>query len=564
MRVVIAASSELPVASSADSRVAAVTAMDAEAGQAVVDPRGGFKSLLDGCLTDAAARGGSPEPEHSSVPGAVTQNYLVSAAAKAPWAGNGFRHFLDGRLAEGGGRGGALEPAHSSISGKELQSYTGAAGAKTLLAGNGFQHFLDGRLTGDRGLGDSRAPDQPPPTAAKQQNYVAVPIAVPVPAVATPLRMPILGLEPWASLAEMAAAPAQEVAAATTADLPCGPGSPPDPASLCGADTAGQLTWDMPVPQNDPDAHIEAAEDPRNATAAATPELAFGVRLLAPAPAAPSGPVEGLPWPAAGVPGNRHAQPDDSAISGTSYGALDDGQAASQNTVVAGNARSAFTATEEGKIPPAAERRDAAPPPLIAAKGESPSGGQPSGEHTAGDRGHAVPGGPADTESFWNTAPPLPSNRETESAAPAQEASTARPAEVEPPEPPAQPVSRDVSLHMAEGENSVDIRMAERAGEIRVTVHTPDRDLANSLRMDLPDLVGKLRQNGFQAEAWRPATPPDAGRRAGSDGSPRQDDSPDARKDGRQQQSQQRQPKDQSRWAGAWQSSLDPTQEFPT
>jgi len=182
-------------------------------------------------------------------------------------------------------------------------------------------------------------------------------------------------------------------------------------------------------------------------------------------------------------------------------------------------------------------------------------------EHPAGERGRTDPGGQADTESVWSAAAPS-ADREAPAATPAPEASVARPVEAELPEAAAQPVSHGVSLHMAEGETSVDIRMAERGGEIRVTVHTPDHELANSLRVDLPDLVGKLRQSGFQAEAWRP-TQSDGGRRAGSDGFSRQEDSAGARKDGRQQQPQQH-AKDQSRWAGEWQSSLAPTEEFPT
>jgi len=137
---------------------------------------------------------------------------------------------------------------------------------------------------------------------------------------------------------------------------------------------------------------------------------------------------------------------------------------------------------------------------------------------------------------------------------------------VEPPEPAAQPVSRNVSLHLADGESSVDIRMAERAGEIRVTVHTPDRDLAGSLRADLPDLVGKLRQSGYQAEVWRPAAAAqsDAGRRSGSDAAPSQEHSPGGRREGRQRQPQQQQPENQSRWDGEWKSSLGPAQESQT
>jgi len=107
--------------------------------------------------------------------------------------------------------------------------------------------------------------------------------------------------------------------------------------------------------------------------------------------------------------------------------------------------------------------------------------------------------------------------------------------------------------------------MAERAGEIRVLVQTPDHELANSLRNELPDLVGKLRQSGFEAETWRPAplAQTDGGRRSGADNSQgsSQQHSAGARKDGRQQQKHQQ---DQPRWVGEWQLSLDPAQETST
>jgi len=107
--------------------------------------------------------------------------------------------------------------------------------------------------------------------------------------------------------------------------------------------------------------------------------------------------------------------------------------------------------------------------------------------------------------------------------------------------------------------------MTERAGEIRVLVQTPDHELANSLRSELPDLVGKLRQSGFNAETWRPAplAQTDGGRRSGADSSAgsSQQHSAGARKDGRQQQKQQQ---DQPRWVGEWQLSLDPAQEAST
>jgi hypothetical protein len=51
----------------------------------------------------------------------------------------------------------------------------------------------------------------------------------------------------------------------------------------------------------------------------------------------------------------------------------------------------------------------------------------------------------------------------------------------------------------------VDVRVTQQAGEVRVAVHTGDADLAHGLRQGLSDLVGRLEENGYRAEAWRPA-----------------------------------------------------------
>lgn len=463
----------------------------------------------------------------------------------------------------------------------------GAGTAKAAVAGGGFRSYLDGCLA-DHGGGDETPASEPRPTPSgkKRDSGIAAPVGMPVAAVATAPRAPGLGLEPWGSPGETAAAVGLEVDAVNTLELSGGCGSPPAPAPFSGwTGTAGRLASDLPLPQDDPAAKDDADQGP-GATPAATPELAFVARLFPAEPATPSrGAADWLPSPAdaaasaatsaATSPGtgprdrsapanNEMAQPNDTGISGPSHGArtapLDDGQAAAPNTAIPVNTRSAFLATEAGQAASAPDRRAAGPLAGAATKGAAPSS-----EHPTGDHGESATAGQTDIGSAGNpgnVATPLPASREVQVPVPAQESGAARPAEVEPPEPAAQPVSRDVSLHLADGESSVDIRMAERAGEIRVTVHTPDRDLANSLRADLPDLVGKLRQSGFQAEAWRPAaTPSDAGRRGGSDGSPYQEHSPGGRKDGRQQQPQQQQSKDQPRWAGEWQSSLDPAQE---
>lgn len=184
-----------------------------------------------------------------------------------------------------------------------------------------------------------------------------------------------------------------------------------------------------------------------------------------------------------------------------------------------------------------------------------------SGDPPPSDQGENPSAWPVDMAWMGNTPAASPADGEPPPPTPAQEAAKVRPAE-EPPEPPVPAVSREVSLHLADDESRVDIRLAEHAGEVRVTVHTPDRDLADSLRADLPDLVGKLHQSGFQAEVWRSTdTQAVQGRRGQPGGSASQEHSPGGRKDGRQQPHAQRS-KDQSRRAGEWQSSLDRAQEI--
>ena len=458
----------------------------------------------------------------------------------------------------------------------------GAGTAPAAVAGGGFRSFLDGCL--DCGGDQPPAPEpRLAPGGKKPNSGMAAPTEMPVPAAATALRTSAFGLGAWGSPGETTAAVAQEGDAGSARDLSGAGGSAPDPAPLPGwAPASGRWAWDLPLPPEAPAAAAGRDQGP-DAAPAAAPELAFAARLLPPEPAPPSHQAaegqaaEGLPSPAAAAvsgeaaarsatdPQDRstpaesvEAQPGHAEISEPPHGPhtapLDDEQAASPDKAIAGNARNAFPAAEGQTT---ADRRDAGP-----FAGAAPKGAPPSGDRPTGDQGASATAGQQDTGSVGNAASPLPAGREAQIPVPEQPAGAARPAEAEAPEPAAQPVSRDVSLHLADGESSVDIRMAERAGEIRVTVHTPDRDLANSLRADLPDLVGKLRQSGFQAEAWRPAsTASDAGRRGGSDGSPYQEHSPGARKDGRQPQPQQRKSKDASRWAGEWQSSLDPAQE---
>jgi hypothetical protein len=65
---------------------------------------------------------------------------------------------------------------------------------------------------------------------------------------------------------------------------------------------------------------------------------------------------------------------------------------------------------------------------------------------------------------------------------------------------------KDLSVQVRQSsQESVELRVVEREGELHVAVRTSDADLTHSLRQGLPELVDRLDQGGFRTEAWRPA-----------------------------------------------------------
>src|SRR5205823_2302833 len=67
--------------------------------------------------------------------------------------------------------------------------------------------------------------------------------------------------------------------------------------------------------------------------------------------------------------------------------------------------------------------------------------------------------------------------------------------------------ARDIRLEVSAGDQRVEVRLRERAGDVHVTVRTPDAGLAGALREDLPALSTRLNESGFRAETWRPDAP---------------------------------------------------------
>jgi hypothetical protein len=112
---------------------------------------------------------------------------------------------------------------------------------------------------------------------------------------------------------------------------------------------------------------------------------------------------------------------------------------------------------------------------------------------------------------------------------------------------------------------SVEVRVKDQVGELRVAVRTPDGTLTRSLREGLPELVERLGQQGYETQVWKPGgsgSPPDPGgtgsrtREADFSGGPGNQGRPgggqDGSGDGRGSKHQEQAPA----WAEEWQTSF--------
>jgi hypothetical protein len=88
-------------------------------------------------------------------------------------------------------------------------------------------------------------------------------------------------------------------------------------------------------------------------------------------------------------------------------------------------------------------------------------------------------------------------------------------------EAPASPVSRSQSIDLQAGD--VNVRVSQRAGDVQITVRTPDIEMAQSLRQHLPELADKLTQASVHADLWQPSAAQSASADGGADSSPGRD-----------------------------------------
>jgi len=95
-------------------------------------------------------------------------------------------------------------------------------------------------------------------------------------------------------------------------------------------------------------------------------------------------------------------------------------------------------------------------------------------------------------ESGRAAVPTLPSSTRLAEAAGTPSASSA-----------AQTGPREIVVRVGRPDaQPVDVQIRQRAGEIQVAVRTPDASMRNSLRAELPDLVGSLDRAGYRAEVF--------------------------------------------------------------
>jgi hypothetical protein len=119
---------------------------------------------------------------------------------------------------------------------------------------------------------------------------------------------------------------------------------------------------------------------------------------------------------------------------------------------------------------------------------------------------------------------------------------------------------RDLSLLVGSSSTGqVEVKVQERAGEIRVAVHSSNPELTTELRQQLGDLVGKLERSGYHTETYKPSLTPASPQSSNPSGTGQQQDLP-----GRQQQQQQqgggRQKKvNQPQWVQEMNTTFGPT-----
>jgi hypothetical protein len=121
--------------------------------------------------------------------------------------------------------------------------------------------------------------------------------------------------------------------------------------------------------------------------------------------------------------------------------------------------------------------------------------------HTVTPNGKAIPTSPQEAPAKAVPAPERSATPETKTAAKDVMEIQTKPEALKAP-----PV-RDMKFEVVGVDRRVEVRVSERLGEMKMTVRTPDVNLATTLRENLPALSTRLAESGFKSETWHPAAP---------------------------------------------------------
>lgn len=239
-------------------------------------------------------------------------------------------------------------------------------------------------------------------------------------------------------------------------------------------------------------------------------ELAFAARLVEQltVPEPPEGALPTTKEPAAEPPA-KSAVPADDALAQTDpwvkpaveFKAASAGNQQSETNTIAGKAASGTT---EANVMPGKRQESADSGREQSSDGKEHPGPIQHSEISSSGFSSAA------RYSDAATAPVASSAREFASGASTKVVIHERAVDLAQPEPQAERASgpaRDVSVRLSnDKQESVDLRVVERNGELHVAVRAADAGLSNALRNNLSELSGRLDHSGFQTEMWTPAS----------------------------------------------------------
>jgi len=157
----------------------------------------------------------------------------------------------------------------------------------------------------------------------------------------------------------------------------------------------------------------------------------------------------------------------------------------------------------KGKAQPAGDRLLADSAGILSSESAAPVGPVSDKEASHGPGPQSEnPAAPVVETLFRSSVSTPDSNVETAAPARPTEATQGADAPVKPAEP-----LKQLSIQVGDSrQDRVELRVVERAGELQVSVRSASPEVTQGLRQGLSDLVGRLEQSGFHAEAWRPGT----------------------------------------------------------